>query len=215
MKSASDVKDAAAAEPGATPALAEWQRLHFPSEADWLRVAKRYPAFHGKSFYELEPWVRLGWPSADIYARVTKAGAAIQGFGEGEDEHGTPVNTIPWAALQERYPEREGVEPREQDLARMARIWPDCFGQRFVEVRLHLHEGSPGQGNNLVGITINNLTYGPGVHRVPASVAVDLRWTDARARQDYIDQFIPPKHKTKVFDMLTDNMVSSTGEIGE
>lgn len=190
---------AVVAEPGeSTPpaAVAEWQRLRFPSEEEWIRVSDLFPDTFGQPFHELEPWMRLGWPSKELRERVTKSGATI---------NGRAVSAMPWGKLQEMYPDRPAVAERDQDLARMARLWPDCFGQPIVDVELVLVDG----------ITINTVTYGPGTHRVPASVAGDLRHIDNTARQHFIDQFIPRKHQTKVLATLSMTGGGGAGEVTE
>lgn len=187
------------AEPGEnTPpaTLAEWQRLRFPSEEEWIRISEQYPERFGQGYYELDPWLRLGWPDADLYGRVVKAGAKLCG---------RAVSTMQWSKLQDLYPDRPGVAERDQDLARLARLWPDCFGQAIVDVELVLVDG----------ITINTVTYGPGKHRVPASVAGDLRHIDNTARQHFIDQFIPRKHQTKVLATLSMTGGGGAGEVTE
>lgn len=176
--------------------LADWQRLHFPSEDRWVAISDLYPETFGIDYYQIAPWIRLGWPSEELWTRVQKSGARV---------NGRPVINRTWAELQALYPDRANVDEREQDLARMARCWPDCFGQGIVEVELLMTDG----------ITINNLTFGPGRHRVPETLAVVLRHVDGTARQHFIDQFIPKKHQDKVIATLSMKDAGGGGEIRE
>lgn len=179
-----------------SPALADWQRLHFPTEDEWIRISEAYPETFGVDFYSVPPWIRLGWPSEELHANVAASKAKIGS---------RPVAAMRWAELQELYPDRPNVDARDQDLARLARCWPDCFGQPIVEIDLQLTEG----------ITINQLTYGPGHHRVPKAVATDLRFIDSTARQHFLDQFIPKKHQDRVIATLSMKGSAASGDIAE
>src|SRR2546425_13282221 len=105
MKAPEPKGAAVASESGETSApLADWQRLHFPSDEEWVRISEIHPDTFGKDFYALEPWLRLGWPSEDLYKRVTQAGAKIGR---------RAVITMPWAELQKLYPDRPEVAERD------------------------------------------------------------------------------------------------------
>ena len=161
-----------------------WQALKYPSEAEWMRISEEYPETFGKSFHELAPWLRLGWPSEDLWKRVNAGGAKLAG---------RSVASQRWSEMRRLYPDREGVVETQQDLYRVSRFWPDCFGQPMVTITLGLQDG----------ITINSLTFSAGEHRVPETVAAVLRHVDATARQHFIDQFIPKVHQEKVLATLS------------
>lgn len=170
----------ASAEKGGAPAAPPlWEKLHYPNEALYQVVQRLYPETFGRTYFDLAPFIRLGWPSKEVWDRVHAARPEWAGR--------------PWAELQATYPERPEVPPDGQDLARLIRLWPDCIGEPMVDCVLIMREG----------ITINTITYGPGTHRVPRAVAVDLRHIDQRAHQAFLDQFIPRVHQEKVLAELS------------
>jgi hypothetical protein len=161
----------------------QWQRLRYPSDAVLQDLLERYneevySAETGdlKPYYQLPPFVRLGWPTKAAWEAVKHLACG----------------KVPYAELQAQYPDRDNVEPRQQDFPRLLRHYPDCFGQAFVTVHIQMVDG----------ITINDLTYGPGPHRVPEGVAWQLGYIDQRARQAFIDQFIPKIYQDRVLATL-------------
>lgn len=186
---------------GATPQPQRWQQLGYPDEATFLTVMRRYRATAaGRHFLELPQFVQLGWPSEAIWELHAPSAA---GLWEWDDSIPRPLGLKPWAEVVALYPDRPGVPAEKQDLARMLRFWPKHLGEEFGEVSLQWVEG----------ITINELTYGPGQHRVPRSVAVDLRKIDSDARQSWLDQFIEKKYRDKVIHLGDHGEVLSDGEI--
>lgn len=180
-----------------------WQELRYPTEDAFIKVMVEYPELEGRSYYELPAFLRLGWPE-DLWNRVARTEERERWKVQDEKSRGRepqpwPVARRPWAEVVKTYPMREEVSDDDQDFMRMLRYWPDSFGQPIVEIELILR----------AGITINSLTYGPGKHRVPSSLAADLRYIDGKARQDFIDQFIPKRHQDKVLATL-----SMTGQAG-
>lgn len=177
-----------------------WVELRYPDEDTFIEIAIKYPDLEGRPFYELPAWLRLGWPSQDLWERCARTEEIERAKEQKTREpRPWPVARKTWAEVLKVYPLREGVADNDQDLQRVLRFWPDCFGQPIVEVELVLKDG----------ITINALTYGPGKHRVPLNVATDLRFIDGKARQDYMDQFIPKKHQDRV--LATFSMAGSVG----
>lgn len=168
-----------------------WQRLRYPNEATFERLLTTYEAEvyvseqdTFKPYFQLAPWVRLEWPTKATW----------------EERKHLPCAKMRFAELQSLYPDRADVEPRMQDFAVMLRHYPDCFGLDFVTVHIQLRDG----------ITINDLTYGPGAHRVPRPVGTQLAHIDQLSRQEFIDQFIPKIHQDRVLATL--NGVSGVQE---
>ena len=160
-----------------------WQRLRYPNEATFERLLTRYEAeiyvaeADGfRPYFQLAPWVRLEWPDKASW----------------ETRKHLPCAKLRFADLKTMYPDRDGVEPRMQDFEVMLRHYPDCFGLDFVTVHIQLRDG----------ITINDLTYGPGAHRVPRPVGTELAHIDQLSRQEFIDQFIPKVHQERVLATL-------------
>lgn len=108
---------------------------------------------------------------------------------------GLPIARQAYADLAKGYATREEFE-------KVMRYWPDAVGQPMVDVELSV----------VSGITINDLTYGPGRHRVPRDVATVLREIDNKARAEWINQFIPKDHQDKVVYLGGSGM--SEGAIG-
>ena len=157
----------------------DWKRLRYPDAATFDRVLKHHAdaAYDEgtndyRAFHALPAWIRLGWPSRALWDRANRteeietarlqqaAGARVR------IPQPWPAARLAWADIVEVYPARPGVPEDEQDVVRMLRLWPDCFGQPFVDVEITLTKDI---------ITINDVHYGRGVHRVPRVVAADLR----------------------------------------
>lgn len=183
-----------------------WQALKYPSEERFIEIAEKFPDLDGLDFYELPGWIRLGWPDEQLWHRCNRTEEREKAREQKQREpQPWPVARKPWVEVLKIYPLAKGLPDDQQDLYRVLRYWPDCFGRPIVEVDLLLTEG----------ICINNLTYGPGKHRVPDTVAQDLRYIDATARQHFIDQFIPKKHQDKVIATLSMKGGGEGGEIKE
>ena len=191
-------QETAVAEKPVKPPL--WVELRYPDEDTFIKVAIEYPDLEGRNFFELPAWLRLGWPSQDLWDRCNRTEERERAIEQKTREPKPwPVARKPWADVVKLYPRRDGVADNDQDVERLLRMWPDCFGQPMVEVEIILK----------AGITFNTMTYGPGHHRVPSSVAPDLRFADTRARQDYMDQFIPKRHQDRV--LATFSMAGAVG----
>ena len=169
-----------------------WQRLRYPNEATFERLLERYaeecyiPETDGfRPYFQLAPWVRLEWPDKPTW----------------EARKHLPCAKMAFPALRQLYPDRPDVPERLQDFAVMLRHYPDCFGLDFVTVHIQMNGG----------ITINDLTYGPGAHRVPRPVGTELAHIDQASRKEFIDQFIPKVHQERVLATLN----GVTGQVQE
>jgi hypothetical protein len=183
-----------------------WVELRYPDEDAYIKAMYDFPDYEGRLFADLPAWYRLGWPSQDLWDRCARTEEREQARERKTREPNPwPVARKTWADVLKIYPLREGVPDTDQDVQRVLRFWPDCFGQPIVDVELILKDG----------ITVNTLTYGPGKHRVPASVAIDLRFIDGKARQDYMDQFIPKRHQDRVLATFSMSGAVGAGEVRE
>ena len=150
------------------------------------------------------PWRLHGYPDEEAFARITNA--------HPEHTYDADKNTFvhflglpPWVRLgwpdlrtwaqvktlpigKKSWRDLAGAYEVAADFERVMRFWPDCHGQPLVDVALAIKGG----------IRINRLTYGPGRHRVPQSVAVELRRIDQAAGEEWINQFIPKVHRDRV-----------------
>lgn len=177
---------------GASPPL--WQDLRYPDEATFLRLTAEYPDLtyvpdlnQFRPWTTLPMWLRTGWPTAQLYTHVMKAGIANRTI---------PLDrlaSMTWADVQALYPERLGVEPDAQDLQRMLRWWPDLLGEPIVEVDLF----------GLDGASVNTIHASTGRHRVPKSIATELRYQDQGSRAEYLAQFIPKVHRERIIASLS------------
>ena len=189
---------AAAGTAGGASSPPLWQQLPYPDERTFATImdqhielgfdaAKNEP----RDFYALPPWVRLGWPAAEVYDRA-KGNKALA--------------VMPWAKVIARYPPRAGVSEREQDLWRILNYWPKQWGEDFVEVVIRMKGGvhfasaypigKDEKGRDIMHAV--ELDFSPGRHRLPKSVAAEVRYADQKAHEEYINQFIPKVHQDKV-----------------
>lgn len=184
-----------------TEGVPRWKALNYPDPDTYALIHETYPleTEGGTDYYALPAWIRLGWPDGGLWELAARMPERRQA----EDRKERPP--LPWPVAGWPWSKVKAAYASEDDVRRVIRYWPDCFGQPLVEVDLLLKEG----------ITVNQLTYGPGKHRVPRDVAVDLRYVDQSARQSFMDQFIPKTHQEKVLATLSMKGGEGQGEIRE
>lgn len=167
--------------------LTDWQIGRYPDQATFDRIVLK----HGDVAYDAETNSYKAFPSLPPWIRLEWPSEALW-----KRCKGLPHANKPWSVVSTLY-------ESQADAERVLKYWPDCFGRPLVEVDIVLKEG----------ITINEITYGPGKHLVPDLVAVDLRHIDNAARQEFLNQFIPKVHQERVLATLSMTGGGSTGEI--
>lgn len=177
------------------PEQPDWQRLKFPDKATYERIYRDYADVvfdegkqEYKSFHGLPAWIRLGWPSDELWHKA----ARTEEIKEAEAQRAAgvrvripepwPLARVAWREVMATYPDRAGVPAHEQDALRVVTFWPSVYGEPMIDLRLH------------VVITINQTHYNVGPHRVPRSVAVALRDIDQRARAEVLKAVMPKNH---------------------
>src|SRR5438552_430163 len=76
----------------------KWQQLKYPDEDTFIRVAIDYPDLDGKDFYELPAFLRLGWPSEDLWNRCARTEERERAREQKQREPGPwPVARRPWS----------------------------------------------------------------------------------------------------------------------
>lgn len=179
-----------------TKPVPDWERLRYPNAKTFDRILKEHDSVvyredgeDYKPYHALPGWIRLGWPSKELWDRAAQTERIAAATARRIAGHRVlipepwPVAKVPWADVLTMYPDREGVPAHEQDALRLTTFWPDCFGQPMLEVVL-----------SVPNITIGRAHYGRGKHRVPASVAAVLRDTDRRAREEVLKAVMPKTH---------------------
>jgi len=171
------------------PTVPEWQRLQYPDEATFNRLAEEHPdALYNeetnefRGYFTLAPWIRLGWPSLELWTKCKSIGVGKQRLAR-----------MPYADLKAKYPDRPGVAPEEQDFARLMRYWPDCYGFPFVEVVVTLEKDI---------IQINDLIYAKGRHRVPAPVGTELARMNEKSLAERLKAVLPREHAERTLREL-------------
>lgn len=186
-----------------------WQRLGYPDLATYARITKEHSDLaydvdtdSMKPFLSLPPWLRLGWPR-DLWRRcqtirvpAERVAAALDRLPDPDEGDSTiSVVTIPYARLKALYPDRNGIARDEQDFPKMIRYWPDALGFPMRDVQIALSKKEV--------ITINDLHYAPGHHRVPEPVATQLLEIATRSNAELLKALIPRTHAEEILATLS------------
>ena len=200
-----DSKGAAVGTAGGASPLPLWQQLHYPDEATFTRIMDQHTEIgfdearnEPRDFYALPPWVRLGWPSPEVYdhAKANRKLAAMR-----------------WPDVVAAYPPQMDRPEHERDLWRVLNYWPKHWGEPFVEVHVRMKNGvhfastyvtgKDDKGKDILGAV--ELDFSPGRHRLPTRVAAEVRYADQKAYEEYIGQFIPKVHQDKIVEISGKN----------
>ena len=180
----------------------DWQRLRYPDAATFDRLVERYPdvmwdeeAKDYTRWVAVPAWIRLDWPSLALWDRAARTAEREEAKQRKERlPDPWPASKMAWADLLKVYPMRPGVRDDQQDLALVVSKWPDCVGQPMEWVEVTLVKDI---------ITIGQLHYSRGRHRVPSSVAVDIRRINGQSTQELIKAMMPKEHREQIIATLS------------
>lgn len=180
----------------------DWQRLRYPNAETFDRLVEQYPevmydeeAKDYTRWVAVPAWIRLGWPSLALWDRAARTAERQEATQRKEKlPDPWPASKMAWPDLLAIYPMRPGVPPTEQDVHRVLMFWPDCIGQPMEEVDVTLVKDV---------ITINQLHFARGRHRVPRVVAVEIRRINGKSTEELIKAMMPKEHREQIIATLS------------